>query len=182
MCFYTMRMIKHWDRWQRSFEVSIPGDIQNSMQHNPEQLAWTDPALRWEISPGFSPEVSSNLNHTVWFYVWASFDTLLGYNFWPLLETSYHVGGMFNLPRKEAGATDNFFPFNLCNIRSDVNIQGLLAACSSNNQGGSKTMPPVKEDDVQARGSWDICDGNKPEMTADIQTAPCPGCRLNSCT
>lgn len=27
-----------------------------------------------------------------------------------------------------------------------------------------------------------VCEGNKPAMTADIQTAPFPGCRLNTCT
>lgn len=50
---------------QRSFEVSIPGDIQNSVRYNPEQLALTDPAWRRKIGPGISPEVSSNLSHPV---------------------------------------------------------------------------------------------------------------------
>lgn len=43
-------------------------------------------------------KVSSNLNHPVWFYVLASFYTILAYKFWPLLEMTHHVGSIFNRP------------------------------------------------------------------------------------
>lgn len=48
------------------------------------------------------------------------------------------------------------FPLNLCIIRSEVNIQWLLAACCSSSPAVSEATPSVKEGGVWAKGNWGI--------------------------
>lgn len=138
-----------------------------------------------KIGPGISPEVSSNLNQPVWFYVWASFDTTLSNNVWPLLEMTHHVGATSQIQMvwKEAGSTDIFFPLIYVTlgqtwISSGCWLHAAQAAhlCLRLRHELRKVVFRQKETGTS------ICEGNEPAMTADIQTAPCPGCRLNTCT
>lgn len=111
--------------------------------------------------------------------------TILGFSFWPLLEMAYRVASMFSLPRyggsEKKLCVQIIFPFNLCNSRSEVNIQWLLQlkqlSCVPRLQ--HQTRKVVYRQKGTGSSS---CERNEPAMTPDSQTSHCLGCRLNVCT